>query len=306
MWLFLACTGTSTSERLSVQKPQVVFAQDSQQNELMEILEKQDYERKGEFLESFFYALLETEISADLAVDIRSQSYRIVHVPTGIEAKGKRDNSIQDIWNSHKARFVKKPKHIVAYGGAPWFAGTKNQRFPLTKHFGGYFFQLEEHQSVTPFIPASPFVFAGEVDGDIRELLADPALGMDCSLLGEYKHVYWCAFPELDLACVEKTQAWIDSLWVLGLKRSTEGRYRAIFQKQEIGLCLPSGCYECNGISCKNTSSSEGMPVYLNQKDWSLCLEKNFDSDPEKTRICFNQSSYANNTVGIHIDDCRR
>ncbi len=303
MWFFLACFG-SEQKPVPIPKKQVMFAKDSDQEAFLEIVKEQDYEVKGEFQSGFFYALLDTPISADFAIDFRARSFRMLHVKTGIEAHGKRERSVQDIWDTYHPLFHDSPKHIVAYGGAPWFTGGMVERVALVKQLGQYFFGLEEREGVVPFPQASPLVFAGEVAS--ATFLSDADLGLACTKMEGFSSVYWCEAPELDLDCVEKTQKWIDSLWSLGLTHSTEGKYRAAFHTQKVRLCLPSGCYDCNGIGCKNTASSEGMPVHIDQKTWRICVEKSFDSDTGRTRVCLNQQSYADKKAGIYIDDCRR
>ena len=303
LW-FLACVSTETPT-VAVPKKQILFAKGSQKQEMTEFLEAKGYEVKGEFSGAFYYALLQQPIATDLAIDMRAQSFRIIHVQSGVEALGKQQRSAQDVWSLYSKFFDDKVSHTVAYGGAPWFIGGTEQRVSLVKQLGRYFYGLEARDAATPFASASPLVFAGEIKGDAARFLSDSDLGMECTVMDGFSSVYWCEAPELNVDCLTDTEKWIETLWSLNLTHTTEGKYRSVFRDQKIRLCLPSGCYDCDGIGCKNNASSEGLPVHIDQTSWSLCVEKNFDDDPERTRFCFTDQSYAKRELGVYVDDCR-
>ena len=118
------------------------------------------------------------------------------------------------------------------------------------------------------------------------------------------KNQYWCEFPTMDLSCIEKTKAWTKEILSLNLEQPTEGMYRSIFRTQSIGLCLPSGCYECDTISCAKKSSAAELPVKVSHDDWSICLEKNLDEDQQRTQVCISKSSFSNKELSLYVDDC--
>jgi hypothetical protein len=304
--LLFSCTATdqrteSITNSAAVQT--VSFAKKSETIEMAEVLMKENYTIAKPHSDYIFYDLLTGPPQSTLAVDIRAQSFSILHLPTGVHSRGTREMSIRDIWGLHRKKIPKERSHITAYGGAPWFSGSKLKRASLIQQIGGYFHRIEEKEGLEPFLGASPFVFAAEGKTDMLALLQDVGLGLSCSSIAP--DIFWCTLPPLDLSCVEKTQKWISTLYAHNLKQPTEGMYRSVFRNQEVRLCLPSGCYDCNTISCANNASSEGMPISLTPEEWSICLEKSFDEDAGRTRVCLNQSSFAQKELSIHVDDCR-
>ncbi|MAA78895.1 MAG: hypothetical protein CL916_06515 [Deltaproteobacteria bacterium] len=301
MLLFFSCSLQEPKQTDLTQPQKIVsFSSRSSKDVLGSILKEEGYMEGASYSEFILYSIFSKPVQSTVAIDVQANFFSILHIPSGIHAYGKTETAIVDLWMLHKGSFPKDIEHVVAYGGAPWFSGGSLQRAPLIAHMGLYFHRLEQQNGVQPFTSASPHVFAGTIEGPILKTLNQG--GLSCSSFADKQ--YWCEFPEIDLSCVEKTQDWKKELLSLNLQLPTEGMYISQFRTQEVELCLPSGCYECDTISCSKKRSSEDLPVILSHDDWSICLSKNLDEDPERTQLCMSKSSFSNKELSLYVDDC--
>ena len=300
LWLLCACNTQEVEKEKVVQPKKTVSFSSRSSKDLHKILKEEGYVQGEEHSDFALYSFFSKPIQATIAVDVQPQFFSFLHIPSGVHAYGKRSDAISDVWALHQESFPEKTDRTVAYGGVPWFSGSSLQRAPLLAHMGLYFHRLEQEAGVTPYEGTSAHVFSGVIDGDPQEVLKRG--GLSCSSFA--KKQYWCEFPQLDLSCVQKTQAWKEELLSFKLDLPTEGMYRSVFRTQEIGLCLPSGCYECDTISCAKKRSSDGLPVVLSHDNWAICLEKNLDEDAERTQLCLSKSSFSNKELSLYVDDC--
>ena len=304
MLLFLAgCFSEPPVPPVPAQQATVSFLARAQTDPLADIVQKEGYRIDVPHQDFVFYEFIQRAPFSTVTLDVQPSSFDFLHIPSGIHARGKRTTSIVDLWNIHKKTFSGDVVHSVAYGGAPWFSGSALQRAPLIKQMGTYFHRLEEQDGLEVFPKASPYVFAAGGAANIKDVLEESTLGLSCSQMEQ--NIYWCILPKLDLRCVESTQKWIASLFTLNWSQATEGMYLGLVQNQNIRICLPSGCFDCDTHSCKRNGSSEGMNVSIGIDSWRICLEKNMDEDQQRTRVCLDQVSFSTQEMSLYVDDCR-
>ena len=300
LWLFSCSSQESKKSSVKVAHKTVSFSKNTQKEIIAPIMKNEGFVEVDSYSDFVLYSFFTQPIQSAVAVDVQSRSFSFLSVSSGVHVLGEKTDTIADLWALHKGVLLKDVDHVVAYGGAKWFSGHALQRASLVSHMGMYFHRLEE--DAAKFLSASPYLFAGTIEGNVQKHLEGYDLNLSCSSFG--KKQFWCQFPELEMSCVDKTLVWKEELLSLALDQPTEGMYRSIFRSQEIGLCLPSGCYECDTVSCSKTRSAQGLPVKLTPDDWNICLEKNLDGDPERTQLCISKSSLSNKELSLYVDDC--
>lgn len=302
LWLLSCFSEEGAQPSVNKKRKTVSFSSKSDKSVIGPILKEEGFVEVGSYSDFVLYYFFTGTIQSTMAVDVRPNSFSFLHIPSGVHSFTRTVHKIEDEWALHRTRFSDDTDHVVAYGGARWFTGSALARDPLLRHMGLYFHRLEEQENVERFSAASPYVFAGIIKGKAEEILNGSELSLSCSLFAPRQ--YWCQFPALDISCVQKTQTWVQEIFSLNLDQPTEGMYRSIFRDQEIGLCLPSGCYDCDTISCSKKRSAEELPVKLTQEDWNICLEKNLDDDPKRTQLCISKSSMSRKELSLYVDDC--